>query len=271
MTFDTLKTNVRAQVFPYGVPENLSTVINNYIVEALVHLQKFVPCFQQLNVTKTDVMSGGSVNSAAAIGSGHQEYIRTSVVAAPDGVINRLYTTDSDAANTNSSSKFDERHYKQKTFKDIIEWARDQEAVDDIAVSTTAAASSSTSDPVNVQVSSQTSSDTEARAWGGMWARHKGKLYIAPRLIDSESLVVEWTGFKKAWGDSDTVDGDDPEVQRAVRLYVTKEHARDWDHDSETYQFATAEFNDTVSEMIWECNQKEVIGKQIYPDPGRPS
>ena len=89
MTFLTLKTNVRAQVFPYGVPENLSTVINNYIVEALVHLQKYVPCFQQLNVTSTAVMESGSVNAAFG------EYIRTSVVSAPDGVINRLYTLGS--------------------------------------------------------------------------------------------------------------------------------------------------------------------------------
>tara|TARA_Y100001963_G_scaffold42905_1_gene60139 strand:+ start:15759 stop:16550 length:792 start_codon:yes stop_codon:yes gene_type:complete len=263
MTFSTLKTNVRSQVFPYGVPENLSTVIDNYIVEALVHLQKYVPCFQQLNVTKTDVMTGNNANMS--------EYIRTSVVAAPDGVINRLYTIDSDSDNTNSSSKFDERHYKQKSFKDITEWIKAHEGVDDLTVSKTASASSSTTDPTNVQDGSQTTSDTEARAWTGMWAKYRGKLYIAPRLIDSESLVIEWTGFKKSWSDGDTIDGDDPEVQRAVRLYVTKEHARDWDHDSESYQFATAEFNDTVSEMVWECNQKEVIGKQIYPDPGRPS
>ena len=264
MTFLTLKTNVRAQVFPYGVPENLSTVINNYIVEALVHLQKYVPCFQQLNVTSTAVMESGSVNAAFG------EYIRTSVVSAPDGVINRLYTIDSDTG-TNTSSKFDERHYKQKTFREITEWIRDAEGADYLTLSTTATASTATDDPVNVQDAVQTADDTEERAFGGMWARYRGKLYIAPRLIDTESLVVEWTGFKKSWADGDTVDGDDPEVQRAVRLYVTKELARDWDHDSETYQFAAVEFNDTVSEMIWECNQKEVIGKQIYPDPGRPS
>jgi hypothetical protein len=256
-------TFVRAQVFPYGVPENLSAVINSYITEALVHLQKYVPCFQQLNVTKTDVMTGSTANM--------EEYVRTSVVAAPDGVINRLYTIDADSANTNSSSKFDERHYKQKTFKDITEWIRGEEATDYLTVSTTASASSSATDPTNVQGGTQTSLDTEERALTGMWAKYRNKLYIAPRLIDSESLVVEWTGFKKAWADGDTVDGNDPEVQRAVKLYVTKEHARDWDHDSESYKFATAEFNDAVSEMIWECNQKEVIGKQIYPDQGRPN
>ena len=265
MTFATLKTNVRSQVFPYGVPENLSTVIDNYIIEALVHLQKHVPCFQQLNVTKTDVMTGGSLNSAV------EEYIRTSVIAAPDGFINRLYTIDSDSVNTNSSSKFDERHYKQKSFKDITEWIKGEEGTDYLKVATNKAASSSTTDPTNVQAASQTSSDTEERAFNGMWAKYRGKLYIAPRLIDSESLVVEWTGFKKTWADNDTVDGDDPEVQRAVRLYVTKEHARDWDHDSESYGFATAEFNDTVSEMIWECTQKDDRRQQIYPDQGRPT
>lgn len=265
MNFATLKTNVRSQVFPYGVPENLSTVIDNYIIEALVHLQKHVPCFQQLNVTKTDVMTGGSLNSSV------EEYIRTSVIAAPDGVINRLYTLDSDSANTNSSSKFDERHYKQKSFKDITEWIRGEEGTDYLTVATNKAASSSTTDPTNVQAASQTSSDTEERAFTGMWAKYRGKLYIAPRLIDSESLVVEWTGFKKTWADNDTVDGDDPEVQRAVRLYVTKEHARDWDHDSETYGFATAEFNNTVSDMIWECTQKDDRRQQIYPDQGRPT
>jgi len=263
MTFATLKTTVRAQVFPYGVPENLSAVINSYITEALVHLQKYVPCFQQLNVTKTDVLTGDTKNM--------EEYVRTSVVAAPDGVVNRLYTIDGDSANTNSSSKFDERHYKQKTFKDITEWIRGEEATDYLTVSTTAGASPSATDPTNVQVGTQATTDTEERALTGMWAKYRGKLYIAPRLINSESLVVEWTGFKKSWADGDTVDGDDPEVQRAVKLYVTKEHARDWDHDSESYNFATAEFNDAVSEMIWECNQKEVIGKQIYPDQGRPN
>lgn len=262
MTFATLKSNVRSQVFPYGVPENLSTVINNYIVEALVHLQRYVPCNQQLNVTNTDVLSGSTAN--------FEEYIRTSVTAAPDGVINRLYTVDSDSDNTNSSSKFDERHYKQKSFQDITEWIRNEEATNHLTVDTTKAASASSTDPKNVQAGAQTSADKEERAFTGIWAKYRGKLYIAPRLIDSESLVIEWTGFKKTWADNDVVDGDDPEVQRAVRLYVTKEHARDWDHDTETYQMATAEFNDTVSGMIWECNQKEVRGKQIYPDQGKP-
>ena len=269
MTFATLKTTVRSQVFPYGVPENLSAVINSYITEALDHLQKYVPCFQQLHSDQTAVMTGSA--GSKTVTDGVEEYVRTTVVAAPDGIINRLYTIDSAPDNNNSSSKFDERHYKQKTFKDITEWLRDWEATNDITVSTTANASSSTTDPPNVQVGSQAESDTEARAFSGMWARYRGKLYIAPRLIDSESLVVEWTGFKKSWADGDTVDGDDPEVLRAVKLYVTKEHARDWDPDSESYNFATAEFNDAVSEMIWECNQKEVKGKQIYPDQGRPS
>ena len=263
MTFLTLKNNVRGQVFPYGVPENLSPVINNYIIEALVHLQKFVPCFQQNHSDSTSVLTGSTKNL--------EEYLRASVIAAPDGIINRVYTTDSDTeSSSNSSSKFDERHYKQVTFKHITEWMRDAEKSGYLELSTTATQSALTTDPPNVQAGSQTADDTEARADGGLWAKYRSKLYVAPRLIDTESLVIEWTGFKKAWADGDTVDGDDPEVQRAVRRYVAKEHARDWDHDSESYQFATVEFNNMVSEMIWECNQKEVIGKQIYPDPGRP-
>lgn len=69
----------------------------------------------------------------------------------------------------------------------------------------------------------QTSTDAGGRSRGGKFAIKHGRIYIAPWIESSESVIVEWNGIKTNWNDSDLV-SDDPKFIEAVRLFVGIQH-----------------------------------------------
>ena len=69
----------------------------------------------------------------------------------------------------------------------------------------------------------QTSTDAGGRSRGGVYAVKHGRIYIAPWIESTESLVVEWNGIKTNWAPEDLV-SDDPLFLKAVRLNVAIQH-----------------------------------------------
>jgi len=69
----------------------------------------------------------------------------------------------------------------------------------------------------------QTSTNAGYRSYEGVYAIHRGRLYLAPWVESTESVVVEWEGTKTNWSDTDLVD-DDPKFMEAVRLWVGIQH-----------------------------------------------
>ena len=69
----------------------------------------------------------------------------------------------------------------------------------------------------------QTSTDAGGRSRSGVYAIKHGRIYIAPWIESTESVIVEWNGVKTNWADTDLVT-DDPQFEKAVRLKVGIDH-----------------------------------------------
>lgn len=94
------------------------------------------------------------------------------------------------------------------------------------------------------------------RASSGIFANHKGQIWMYPHIDCTEKIVMEWDGVKRTWADSDLID-DDPETQQAIELYLREKIALFEDCDRERYLAFKLEYVDKVAELIWECNQEK--------------
>lgn len=102
----------------------------------------------------------------------------------------------------------------------------------------------------------QSSTDSpKGRATAGVYAIHRGRIYIAPWIQSTEVVVVEWDGIKRSWSDSDLV-CDDPEFLRAIKLFVQWEHARDWDKSSVDYQIYEKDYREARADLITTCDDE---------------
>jgi len=69
----------------------------------------------------------------------------------------------------------------------------------------------------------QKSTDAGGRSPGGVFAIHRGRIYVAPWIESSEELVIEWDGIKPNWADADYVESD-PKFIEAITLMVGIQH-----------------------------------------------
>ena len=98
----------------------------------------------------------------------------------------------------------------------------------------------------------QESTDSTRRATRGVWAVERGRIFIAPWIQSTETIVVKWDGIKRDWVDGDLLDGD-PDLIRTVKLWVQKEVARDEDRDVNSMQSFEREFNLSLQDMLHTC------------------
>lgn len=104
----------------------------------------------------------------------------------------------------------------------------------------------------------QESTDSTRRATQGVWAIERGRILIAPWIQSTETVVVRWNGIKRAWADGDLVE-DDPDLIRAVKLYLQKECARDDDRDPQAEQGYERQFNLALQDLWHECRQETLV------------
>src|SRR5678815_1768942 len=83
MNFTEFKNKVKAVVFPIGEAENLVEIHNTFIVEALIDIQQYIPSFRERN---TDVIAFKDTRYNCG----------STVTAAPDGIIKRIYSVGAD-------------------------------------------------------------------------------------------------------------------------------------------------------------------------------
>lgn len=78
----------------------------------------------------------------------------------------------------------------------------------------------------------QTSTDAGGRSPRGFYAIKHERIYLAPWIESTESVVVEWNGLKTNWISADLV-SDDPKFIEAVRLLVGIQHYMHYEHNQE--------------------------------------
>ena len=227
---------MRALAFPSGEQENLLAVHDAFFNEALYDLTKFVPCF---GYPHSDVYP----HCASLFNCG------MTVLSKPAGYITRVYTIDRINPETGlEDATVDEDHcakveYHQVSFEQLQRYVHVCErcnasipAADEILTAIFGVFRRKRRYPAPTDVGfedqpplppgfhyAQAATDASGRAAGGVWAIHRGRIYVAPWVQSTESVVVEWVGIKSKWGDADFVE-DDIKFKQAVRQHVLMQH-----------------------------------------------
>lgn len=101
----------------------------------------------------------------------------------------------------------------------------------------------------------QESTDATMRATHGIWAIERGKIFIAPWINSTETVVIYWDGIKRQWDDADLVD-DDPKLMRAVEFYLRKDTAaKHGDIIGDPAEFER-QYNLALADLIHECREE---------------
>jgi len=104
----------------------------------------------------------------------------------------------------------------------------------------------------------QKSTDTKSRASHGVWAIERGKIYIAPWIQSTETVIIKWDGIKRTWNDGDMLD-DDPLLLRAIENFVAWEHYSKWERDAESAASALQRYNEARSMLMYQCDEENRI------------
>lgn len=104
----------------------------------------------------------------------------------------------------------------------------------------------------------QESTDAENRARSGVWALERGKIWVAPWIQSTETIVLKWDGIKRDWTDGDWV-SEDPKFKRAVECYVRMDHARKFEKNEPEARMWEQQYNVALSDLIHDCRQETMV------------
>lgn len=240
MTYAALKKAVKAVVFPIGEPENLVPIHDAFITDGLNTIQQYVKCHRDNNVS---VVSFSDTLYSCGL----------TVTEMPDGFIKRVYTLPNTVPTGTSDTCC--RVYLKKATRAYLNWLEREHEID----FGERARPDQTGQPVeqlNDLVPGAASDSKLGRALDGFWALEGCRMYVWPHLQSTEDLVIEWTGIKNSYADPDIVFDDSPKLQRALRLYLQREVARDLDCDDDKLQKFTTDFEGALADLYWACRQK---------------
>ena len=238
-TFGNLKNEVRFAIWPNdGGPENLRTAINRYILQAVNWMQQNIECLKDEHLDVTPQCDT-------------YFHCGLSVIDRPDGVVSRLFTVQ-------RAGFCDPVTYDECNPTDILSWSRWL-----MKIVTSPVNAGLKSLPGGFTQSASSTDDTYGRALTGRWAKDKGRILISPWLQSYESVVLEWSGFKSTWNDSDLVPSS-PDYIRAVKLFVQREYARDFERDPGFQQVCGDDLQGNIGRnivgalpsLIFQCNEK---------------
>lgn len=224
--------------FPLGTPENLTAILNDYLVEALIEIQRSIECWQ---VGHTDVFPA----CATLVQNG------TSVVTKPEGEITRVYTIENARNGWNVPVPYNPTTLQflrrwMSRFRTSYRWLTREGSM-----------------PTGYEGFSNPSSDLDSeggRAIIGIYAidPRVNRLIVAPWIQSNEAIVVEWTGIKRVWADTDLV-SDNPDFLRLVRLWILKEYGTTWATPDVALRMGN--WREALADQITTCEHSRHLGQ----------
>ena len=216
MTFAKLKADllgtadVPGAAFPLGTPENLRPQCEGFVLEALIEIQRWVECWR---VGHIDVLPARSL----MVQNG------CSIATKPVGPVTRVYTIET----TTDGIGWDRPiNYAPVELSYLRRWmAKFRSSFRYLGKP----AFVSPPGREGFRPPTQLDDSVYGRALTGVWSIDgpSERLIVGPWLQSNESLVIEWTGIKRFWGESDIV-SDNPDFTRLVKLWVLQEYGRFW-------------------------------------------
>lgn len=265
-TFGDLKNELRQVIFPTGEAKNLVTAHNKFFLDAVMDLQQWVECLQFDN---TQLVPHCATFYKCGL----------TVFDAPRGIIRAVSVIDklNDDGEEDPAAADDwcsEITYARVHPCHIQQWLSRaaMSANSGCCLSlpsffalpgcSGATAPKPTDEGVDKLAPlplgfhyAQVSTDSGRRAPSGIWAMERGKIYIAPWIQSTETVVIKWDGIKRVWQDADPID-DDPLLKTAVEEYVRWQHAAKFDKDMIEAGRAAQAFGDKRTELIRQCREE---------------
>lgn len=236
MTFAELKTRVVADAWPLGAPENLTSLLDGYVLSGLIEIQRKIKCFQYRHDDVYDqcrtYWSGGAT-----------------VLTAPRGNILAVYTVEE--INPGEVSWSRPVPYRAVTWQEFKRW---QATWKSRWSSSLYVAPPDAGLPLGFRPADATSDATCGRALTGVYALEETtrRLYVGPWLQSNEKLVVEWQGIKRDWQDGDLVPEDEDFI-RLLRLWIEREYGRKW--AAPDLPIREAAWREALSDMVVTCER----------------
>lgn len=231
MTWLEFKREQKALIWPNGVPENLVGAVDKAFINAMIDLQRWIPCLQ---VEQTTVYPQDAT---------HFHCGTTVIRPSPKGRIRRIYAVE-------NSGYCNPVPYSPTSIAQLRCWSR---GFMELVASPLNAGLPVL--PLGYRYPDATTDSEWGRALTGLWAVERGDLHVAPWLQSTEALVVEWDGLKRSYADGDIVSIEE-DVARAIRLYLQMEYGRDWDCDPVLKREFQRDYQDARADLIWECEQE---------------
>ena len=251
MKFADLVTELRSDIWPEGVPESLTAPIDKSFEAAVTHLQRYIPCLQTRNINRyaqcSTYFQGGKT-----------------VIDAPKGRIKKLYTI----LNTPGEEIY------PAVFKQVTKEELDCNSLNLLSMIYPPRNANRDILPMGFKYPEEDSdykvnskgeklTTKHGRAVIGQWAIDRDRIYISPWINSNELVVVEWDGVKTKYSPDD-ITIEDVDFKRAVRLFVQREYARDFDNDYERYRYMSADFDMAMGDLIHECKKQTELNTTFY-------
>lgn len=278
-TYANLKSELQPLLWPQGEAENLILPHNKFFTEALIEIQRWADCYQYnnsqlyracsrfytcgLNVMEAPgaLVQGSIANTIRRLSVIDQIDPATQLesASAPDQWCSRIYykqvphcellkyqqqvaSCSSCGGNANFSGLFGfpSGSCQKGNFPDP----------------TDAGYLSAPGLPLGHHYQPQTSTDSRwGRSRHGVWSLERGRIYIAPWLQSTETVIVEWDGIKDTWDDLDLV-VDNAQLKRAVRYYVLWNHLKDYERDDAAAAQAEKDWIMALRGLMRDCREE---------------
>jgi len=272
-TWLDFKNEIRQQIWPAGEPQNLVASHDKYFVEAILDLQQAVDCLQYNN---TSIFPHCATLFQCGL----------TVLEAPYGVVRRVYVVDKINQDTGKEDPDSPVDWCSKVHYDQVKYCRLEEFVSRNLECLSCGGGTSggvtlsqlfgwpygscsknvfipptdegwkefSALPQGLHFPQSSTDSPYGRSLRGSWALSRGRIYLAPWIQSTETVVVEWDGIKREWMDEDLIDSD-PLLKRAVRLYVQAQHLRDYDNEFDKANLINSEFQKTRAELMYNCRE----------------
>lgn len=233
ISFGELKKELKAQIWPNGVPENLDTSpegkpgpIDVAFEDAFIDIQGYVSCLQDWH---TDVYKQCSTYFQCGL----------TVIEKPRGILRRVRTFQGELCDPVTISPTTFQHLKcySRRFMERV---------------TAPANKGMPALPGGFRFADATTDSQYGRALAGYYAIERDKLYIAPWIQSTESIVIEWDGLKKKFKDEDLLP-DERDLKRAMKLFVQSEFSRDFERDFTSKKQFKVDYEEARAELMWDC------------------
>lgn len=241
MTVAELKTRLRSEAFPEGLAPEQAPAVYSWMREAFIDLQRMAP--KCLQVNQVNVYPFASTYWKCG----------TSVVCLPAGQIKRVYTVGAEFCQPVDYIRWNYQHLRS--------WSRGFARRSGVPDNTSLPSlqlglkypKNSTDHLLGIITNA-----VWGRSRSGIWSTENNNLIVAPWIQESESIVIEWSGFKPTWSDADIISSGNLNEDtwfNAIATYVLARKAKRYDADYARAQELNEDYDTAISLLSSDCRR----------------